>query len=887
MESNIINIATLTIDKKEATESIVQTKQRIFELQKANSALRKDILDTGDATGEQTKKFVQNEAELKQLTASYRAQQTAVNELTLSEVKETKALTENVNSIMAAKAQNKELLNIRNQVDTSTKEGEKAIELLNAKINENTKYIVENGTEQEKASHITGNYRQKIFELGSSLADTVPGFQQARTIVSGFSQAFDESADKVTNFASGLATSAKAQIGFGNSTKVATVTTEAQTVATKEATATQIGFKTGVKASTTATEAQAVAQEAVTVATNTSTKSFKLLKLAIIGTGIGAIVILIVSLATALSQSETAGNKLGRVFAGLKGIVNALSSVLRPFGEFLIEKIGGAFDYVGDIAEKSLKLVAKGLKAIGLDNASKSVDKFTESVKGNIKATQQLADAEAKYAVAQRQSEKIQLDYQYRAEKIRNLRDDETKSIPERMKLNNQLIVVLRKQASEELAIANQAENIAKLRIKLTGKSTENLNQLAEAETKISDIRERISGQESEQLANLNSLRNEAKAKEKETTAAEKASQLKALEDKKLVFETEVHTADEKLKFYTKHYESLNKIQGGSEAVKNAQEQSKIILEIATSTIDAEIELQKTAISEKKKISEEEKNELIKNAEFLKEAENGRIEQSLLTKKDKAAAKLEIEKGYNESLAIINQTFKDSEIARKEEEAVLNALEHENKLLLLEEQGYSERDLKLAILQEQYTEEKRLLREKLANDKISQDAYNATKAINEKKFTQASKKIDDETTKQKKANQMNLVKSALSAAQAIFSESKELAIASALLNTYEGISAGVALGFPMAIPAVAMAAATGFKAVQSILSTNPGSGAGGDTASPTATATAQFENPARTTSIATTNQTPSSVTNASGQPILILESLKEAQTNQQVKIKST
>ena len=527
------------------------------------------------------------------------------------------------------------------------------------------------------------------------------------------------------------------------------------------------------------------------------------------------------------------------------------------------------------------------MKAIGLDNASKSVDKFTESVKSNIKATQQLADAEAKYAVAQRQSEKIQLDYQRAAEKLRNLRDDDTKSIPEKIKINNQLSAVLKKQASDELAIANQAENIAKLRIKLTGKSTENLNQLAEAETKISDIRERISGQESEQLSNLNSLRNEASAKEIERLASEKASQLKALEDKKLVFETEVHTADEKIKFYTKHYESLNKIQGGSEAVKNAQEQSKIILEIATSTIDAEIELQKTTISEKKKISEKEKNELIKNAEFLKEAENGRIEQSLLNKKDKAAAKLKIEKGYNESLAIINQTFKDSEIARKEEEEALNVLEHENRLLLLEEQGYSERDLKLGILQEQYAEEKRLLRERLKSGEIDSETHNAALIFNQTKFRQASIKIDNETTKQKKANQMNLVKSALSAAQTMFSESKELAIASALLNTYEGISAGVKLGYPMAIPAVAMAAATGFKAVQSILSTNPGSGASGDTASPTTQATAQFENPARTTSIATTNQTPSSVTNASGQPILILESLKEAQTNQQVKIKST
>ena len=57
---------------------------------------------------------------------------------------------------------------------------------------------------------------------------------------------------------------------------------------------------------------------------------------------------------------------------------------------------------------------------------------------------------------------------------------------------------------------------------------------------------------------------------------------------------------------------------------------------------------------------------------------------------------------------------------------------------------------------------------------------------------------------------------------------KAMAVASALINTYQGISAGVKLGYPQAIPAVLAASVTGFKAVKSILAVKtPGSSGGG------------------------------------------------------------
>lgn len=56
---------------------------------------------------------------------------------------------------------------------------------------------------------------------------------------------------------------------------------------------------------------------------------------------------------------------------------------------------------------------------------------------------------------------------------------------------------------------------------------------------------------------------------------------------------------------------------------------------------------------------------------------------------------------------------------------------------------------------------------------------------------------------------------------------KALAVSAALINTYQGITAGVKLGFPAAIPAVALAAATGFSAVRNILAVKvPGAGSG-------------------------------------------------------------
>jgi len=246
----------------------------------------------------------------------------------------------------------------------------------------------------------------------------------------------------------------------------------------------------------------------------------KTLAAAFLSNPIGIIIVAIVAAVAALSKafkrSEESMNKLKVVTGALSGIFSGLMKALEPVVEFIADSVIVIFEKLGQIATKVIGWVSKGLKALGFDKAAASVDNFNKRMEESAKAGAELARMEAELQKAQRQSQKIQLDYQRQAEKLRQIRDDEANDIEDRIKINEKLGAVLKKQLNDELGIANQALQLAQRRIELEGESTSNLDALAEAETRVSDIMERISGQESEQLMNLNSLRRERAAYYKE-----------------------------------------------------------------------------------------------------------------------------------------------------------------------------------------------------------------------------------------------------------------------------------------------------------------------------------------------------------------------------------
>jgi hypothetical protein len=390
------------------------------------------------------------------------------------------------------------------------------------------------------------------------------------------------------------------------------------------------------------------------------------------------------------------------------------------------------------------------------------------------------------------------------------------------------------------------------------------------------------------------------KAQEKAAKASEdnakkqQESATKNLANTKLKFETEQHAVDEQLAFYQSYYAKLDKLQGGTDRIKNAADFSAKVLEITNKTIADELELQKKGIEAKKRFSSEEQRDLLDNAKFLKDAETKRVESSILNEKDKAAALTEIQKGYLASVTEINKNFEDSEKLRKEEQAALDAVAFEMRLLTIQEQGIAESDIRKQILAAEFEEKKRLTAQDLENKKITAQQATAIRLLEEKKYAQATKAIDKEVAKTKRAAQFQIANDAITVAKNIFGESKALAVASALINTYQGITAELSTKpvtpyeIGLKIANVAVVASSGFAAVKNILKTDKGSSgsassSGGGT---TATPAAIFENPARTATVATVDAAPRIDTPVGSAPVLVLETLQEVQNQQQIKIKS-
>lgn len=231
-----------------------------------------------------------------------------------------------------------------------------------------------------------------------------------------------------------------------------------------------------------------------------------------IGIVIQGAVMLFGALQMAFKRTEGNGDKLAGGLAKMKGLFVMMQQALEPLVKGLVDGFVVALDKalqaVGWLGEK----LQQFLRFIGADEWANKLETFAKKTQETAEASQELAIAEEQLARKQREARKIQLEYQKQAELLRQQRDDETKTIEERMKINEQLNDVLKKQMDAELGIAKESERVAKLNIKLNGETTESLDRLAEAQTNVADIEERITGQRSEYLSNLNSLRKEAQA---------------------------------------------------------------------------------------------------------------------------------------------------------------------------------------------------------------------------------------------------------------------------------------------------------------------------------------------------------------------------------------
>ena len=167
-------------------------------------------------------------------------------------------------------------------------------------------------------------------------------------------------------------------------------------------------------------------------------------------------------------------------------IVDVATEFTNAAGD-IVDNFGEAITEVSEIGTQ----VVKGLKDI-------SVEAALETAKTNqaLKKSAQIAAAESRILLEQ---------YDRQAEIQRQIRDDETKSIDERKKANDELAVILNKQEEAMTKNAELVKAAAQAQFDLTGK-TEDYVAVLEAEAEVQAVAATVTGFRSEQQVNKNAL---------------------------------------------------------------------------------------------------------------------------------------------------------------------------------------------------------------------------------------------------------------------------------------------------------------------------------------------------------------------------------------------
>ncbi len=754
---------------------------------KSAATLRKEILRLKEESKELTDEaFVENEAALKALNSEYRKHIKVIQESIEDTAKQANreellnaALNQEALTINDLRAQNKLLNQLRNETNLLTDEGQAELAQLNEQLDKNNALIKENVDSLSQQKINVGNYSE-------SIKDALGGMLPMNQSITQYITNINEAGGASQFFAGGIKQATTAMVGL--------------TKAALSFLATPIG--------------------------------------AVIG-ALGAAFLLV---RNAMDRSEESTNKIRRSFSAVTGVVQAALKALEPLGEYLIDGIVWAFDKATEAATKFRQAGADFLDFVGFKSAAQNLRDLDRAINEAIEGTERLVDAEIALEDAQRKARRTQLEYMKDAERLRQLRDDESKSIPERIRANEQLGDVLQRQLAVELELAQRALAVAELRVSTEGATKDALDARAAALTEIADIEERITGQQSEQLTNRNALIREAQdlAIQQQKDAldlflAEQGVRARTLQEE---LDLEREASEQRLEILKSEL-AAKKISQDGYAAAVLEIQNDLIRRQAEITADNAMR----EIEQRRRMFERQREDAMFLSHAL--AEQRKAENNQLLADEKALAEQRLALGLisqqerddairelTEANRLANKELdKQREDIERQEAQELLALEFQERMRTLEAQRNTEFEQQQAQLAEQMRVQQAALEEQRRQGVISEEIYQARlaniQAEYEHRSAQASLQMEEALANQKLA----LTSDVLGAIGALVDESstfgKSLAIAESLINTYQGITAALKAPWPLSIPAVATAALTGFKAVKDIMKTKVPSSSGG------------------------------------------------------------
>lgn len=269
----------------------------------------------------------------------------------------------------------------------------------------------------------------------------------------------------------------------------------------------------------------------------------------------------------------------------IKGVGLALKAAGIGLVLAALTKFQGLF--FGDNITDSLTLAAETLNNLF---AGQSFDLAFKNANETLRLQKEIL-------INEKRLEKLQLTAQELAEKQRQIRDDVSKSITDRIVANTELSVILEKQLDLEKQLAQVNLDFARSRNETLG-TQESFLELLTAEIKIAEINERITSQRSEQKVNevalqleLNQLIETESQLAVQVIGLDRSRGIERLRRNKERVENEFNTENEILQ------NRLNFLEAGTQAFADTLlEQQNLFVEFRRSDLAADEEISQAEI---------------------------------------------------------------------------------------------------------------------------------------------------------------------------------------------------------------------------------------------------------------------------------------------------
>jgi hypothetical protein len=256
-----------------------------------------------------------------------------------------------------------------------------------------------------------------------------------------------------------------------------------------------------IKKSATDTEQIGKSAENSVPGFNKLTLSTKAFGTALKATGIGLIVAAFVKLQEALGRNQ-------RVMDTFNIVTETISLTFQDLVNVVVKATDKAVKFFNKVGK-----VIKNFVKQDLDDLTSSYEANNEetetAIQRNRRLAKEIVELRKEVKLAEAEQRLLQLTYQKEAEIQRQIRDDITLTVDERIAANEELGKILDEQFEEERKLALKKLQLAQTELDKNKENVDLQIAVTNAKADLADLDERITGQRSEQLVNLTALQNE------------------------------------------------------------------------------------------------------------------------------------------------------------------------------------------------------------------------------------------------------------------------------------------------------------------------------------------------------------------------------------------